>query len=213
MIHSHTACNFLHRANVRCATITALVFTLVTPNLNAQESPPSPPKFTPLPHPDLPKPIITELGLPLWLIITGVVIALLLVATVIWLLLHRGKAPIAPPALPLTRANQRLKELLAECQSLPPDEIGHRVSVIVRDYQAVCYAVPARYRTREELYENDKMPNSEMPHARFEPLAELCDRLAFAPAPSTTEQAETLIHSALDALDQESMPTNITAAT
>jgi hypothetical protein len=108
-------------------------------------------------------------------------------------------------------ARKRLGELLAECHSLPPDEVGHQVSVIVRDYQEARYAVPAPYRTREELYEKYTMTNNEKLRARFEPLAELCDRLAFAPAPSTAAQAEALIQSALDALDQESKPANMSA--
>lgn len=189
-----------------------VIIAMTAPYLSAQESPLSQPKLTPLPHPELPKPILTEPGLPLWLVVTGAAVAFLIVAVVVWLLLQRGHTPMKPPALPLTRARKRLSNLLAECRSLSPDEVGHRVSVIVRDYQEARYAVPAPYRTREELYEKSMMPSSEKMRARFEPLAELCDRLAFAPEPSTTAQAETLIQSALDALNQESMPANISAA-
>lgn len=211
MILSYSVTNFAARLKTRDVAWTCLAFALTVPNLSAQSSPPTQPKLTPLPHPDLPKPILTDPGLPLWLVIVGALVALLLIAVVVWLLLHRGHTPMQPPALPLARARKRLRALLAECHTLPPDEVGHQVSVIVRDYQEARYAVPAPYRTREELYEKNTMPHHEKLQARFEPLAELCDRLAFAPAPSTTAQAEALIQSALDALDQESKPANISA--
>lgn len=188
-----------------------LTFALVTSYLDAQESPLPQPPLIPLPHPELPKPILTEPGLPLWMIVSGAAVALLLVAFVIWLLLHRGDTPMKPPVLPLARARKRLHELLAEHSSLPPDEVGHRVSVIVRDYQQAGYSVPAPYRTREEIYEKNLTPNSGQLRTRFEPLAELCDRLAFAPAPTNSAQVEALIQSALDALDQESMHPHVSA--
>ena len=204
MIHRQKTSMILRRAIMRVVAWNCLAFAMAVTHAEAQQSPPAQPKLIPLPHPELPKPIITEPGLPLWLVATGAVAALLLVGIIIWLLMHRGRAPEAPKIPPLTRAKQRLKELLTECPTLPPDETGHRVSVIVRDYQEARYSVPAPYRTREELYEKNKLPADDRLRTRFEPLAALCDRLAFAPAPATTSQAEALVQSALDALQDES---------
>ncbi len=210
MFLSHSECHIIHRVKTRAWT--CLAFVWGTSMLSAQLSPPTQPKLTPLPHPELPKPTLTEPGLPLSLVTTGALVALLLAAAVVWLLMHRGHTRSAPPVLPLTRARNRLRKLLAEHARIQPDEVGHRVSVIVRDYQEARYAVPAPYRTREELYEKSTLPNNEKLRTRFEPLAELCDRLAFAPEPSTTAQAEALIHSAINAFDQESKHQNFPAA-
>lgn len=199
MTPSHSNSHILRRITTRLMT-----FAFLTPALMAQSLPSPAPELTPLPHPDLPKPVFTEPGLPLWMVVSGASAALVLAALVIWMLLHRGRAAARPPALPLARATERLNQLLAECPNIPPDEIAHRVSVIVRDYQKTRYAVPAPFRTREELYEKGAFTENETLRTRFEPLAEFCDRLAFAPAPSTTMQAETLIQTALDALSQES---------
>ena len=37
------------------------------------------------------------------------------------------------------------------------------------------------------------------------PLAALCDRIAFAPAPATVKEAEGLVNSAIQAMDQEAV--------
>lgn len=222
MMMHHSVTNFLRQFNARGAAgvfcprldrgkipllpffgCRMMIFAMTFSHLTAQESPLPQPKLKPLPHPDLPKPILTEPGLPLWIVIAISLIGVVLIAVVVTLLLHRRKASVVPPEMPLSRATQRLKQLLAECSSIPPDEVGHRVSVIVREYQQACYSVPAPYRTREELYKNSALTKDETLRARFEPLAEFCDRLAFAPAPSLTAQAEALIQSALDAMRLE----------
>ncbi len=165
---------------------------------------PGPPQPVPLPHPDLVPPSIPSPSPPLWLIISASVLGLLLLGLILWLLFRQpGGGAAAEAVPPLSRAQKRLQALLLECDTLPPDETAHRVSVILRDYQEGRYLVPAPYRTREELYEHGEFHTRDMIQKRFGPLATHSDRLAFAPAPVTKEEARVLVHDSIEALQQE----------
>jgi len=164
---------------------------------------PSGPTLTPLPHPDLPKPADLAQASPPWLFILCGVAAAMLFAVVIWMLFRsqaRKSAPIVPP---LTLAHRRLLELLAKAGELDPSETGHRVSMIVRDYQMGRYRVPAPFRTREELYDRHEFAADEERRGRFASVALTCDQIAFAPAPATRMEAESLVRSAIETLRHE----------
>lgn len=185
----------------RCASCVA-VLLLVAFGAMAQNMP-GVPQPVPLPHPDLIPPSIPAPGPPLWLIIGGSVVVLLLFALVIWILVKQPASSAAPATPPLSRAQKRLQELLLECDTLPPDDTAHRVSVILRDYQEGRYLVPAPYRTREELYEHGEFNTRDVVRKRFGPIATHSDRLAFAPLPATKEEARALVRESIEALQQE----------
>jgi hypothetical protein len=75
--------------------------------------------------------------------------------------------------------------------------------MIIREYQAARYAVPAPFRTREEIYEKTEALPGGPQRTRFAPLAMSCDRIAFAPSPTTPAEAEALVKSAVEALREE----------
>jgi hypothetical protein len=164
---------------------------------------PGPPEPVPLPHPDLAPPSIPAPGGPLWLIIGGSAVALVLFVLLLWLLFKQSAPATTSSTPPLSRAQKRLQELLLECDTLPPDETAHRVSMVLRDYQEGRYLVPAPYRTREELYEHGEFKTRDVVRQRFGPIATHSDRLAFAPVPATKEEARALVQESLDALQQE----------
>jgi hypothetical protein len=162
------------------------------------------PKPVPLPHPDLVPPQIPPPGPPLWILIAGVALVLLLTAFVVWILFKKKKLVPEPQPPPLSQAQKRLQALLLQCDALPPDETAHQVSVILRAYQERRYLIPAPYRTREELYDRGEFSVRGAARDRFSPIALLCDRLAFATVPATRAEARQLIQQSLDALQQES---------
>ena len=164
---------------------------------------PQQPGLPPLPHPDIaPPPEVVESSTD-WR--TPGIIALTIVVAVAGgiLLINKRPASHKPSGPPLDLAQQRLRALLKECAALPPAETGHRVSVIIRDYQEAKYALPAPYRTREEIYDAPSATVADTQHERFAPLALSCDELAFAPVPATHADAEALVKSAVEALRQE----------
>lgn len=160
--------------------------------------------LTPLPFPEIDEPVISEAGLPLWLLVGGGLVLLLLAGILILFLLFAKKPPVAVLVVPpLRRAMDRLQALFAQLDDLSPSDVGHEVSTILRDYQQERYAVPAPYLTSEELFGGDRPPVKPDVQERFSPLALVYDRLAFARIPSTRAEAETLVQAAVDALQEE----------
>jgi hypothetical protein len=124
-------------------------------------------------------------------------------ALVVWLLFLRKAAEPEEPVPPLKRALGRLDALQAELERVTPDELGHRVSVILRDYLQARYGVPAPYRTTQELYGDTAIQAREGLRDRFGPVAEFHDRLEFAPQPATQADCVKLIEDARRALRDE----------
>ncbi|MCE9520355.1 MAG: hypothetical protein K8R87_12485 [Verrucomicrobia bacterium] len=175
---------------------------VVASGIFAQHSP-AKPQLTPLPHPEVSAPIdISQYSSP-WLLILICTIAVILLAVVIWLLFRSQNYQTISHVPPLTLAQSRLLELLDKTEKLNPAETGHRVSVIMRDYQLGRYAVPAPFRTREELYDLSQFATDEERRARFASVAQTCDQIAFAPAPATKEEAQLLVHAAIETLRHE----------
>ncbi len=170
------------------------------------QSPPAAPKLTPLPHPDVPDPVDASQFSSPWLLIIFCAAAAVLFAIVIWMLFRKQNLKTRPKVPPLTLAHRRLLDLLDENENLDPSETGHRVSVIMRDYQMGRYAVPAPFRTREELYDMREFATDEERQERFASVALTCDEIAFAPAPATKTEAESLVKSAIETLHREVLP-------
>ena len=172
----------------------------------APQGQPGAPEPVPLPHPEIAPPVELPGGLPLWVVITGALLVLSLVALVVWLLFRPRPATATPPRQPIKTALKALRDLRASAGDLPPPEIGHRVSEVLRVYFMARYSVPALYLTTPELFPKWHAAESEIKRAwreRFEPLAGIYDEIAFAPQPATRAQAQSLIESAITKLEEE----------
>jgi hypothetical protein len=161
------------------------------------------PDLMPLPHPEIPPPAVPPAPESWWLLLAGILAAMLLVMLVVWLLFLRKSQASAEGVSPLKLALTRLGALQQELDHFPSYEIAHRVSVILRDYLQARYAVPAPYRTTQELYGERAIQARDGLRERFGPVAEFYDRLEFAPQPATRADSEMLIADALRALRDE----------
>lgn len=165
----------------------------------------------PLPHPDLPPPNAVPVPLPWWIGWVVGLFLLLLIGLVVWLLVRPKPVPATLQRQPWTTAFRALTELRGRYESLPPAEMGHRVSQVLRRYLAERYAIPAPARTTNEIFEGtpERQPGVPIPRAqglwreRFEPVARLCDDISFMPAPRTAEESAALIDDALARLQEE----------
>jgi hypothetical protein len=157
----------------------------------------------PLPHPQIAPPAVPPEPVSWWFLIAAVVAAVVLVTLLVWLLLMRKSSAQAEVVPPLKVALSRLDTLKLELDGLSPDEVGHRVSVILRDYLQARYGVPAPYRTTQELYGDSAIQAREGLRERFGPVADFYDRLEFAPQPATHADSATLIEEAVTALRDE----------
>lgn len=161
------------------------------------------PKLTPLPHPDIAEPALLEPGVAPWIIVLAVVGLAGLLALFVWLLFRKRPAIIPEQTPPLTLALEHMEKLRGQVDHLPPSELAHQVSVILRDYQFGRYSLPAPYRTSEELYGDQSTVQRTELKQRFGPIAAIYDRLEFAPVPATKGESLDLIEAAVQALREE----------
>jgi hypothetical protein len=133
----------------------------------------------------------------------GILMGLGLLALLVWYALL--PKPVRPPSLqaPLKRAMESLQSLRGRVQEMAPSEVAHDVSLIIRTYLQHSYAVPAPYRTTEEIYNSPAMSTREPLKHRFEPVAVFYDQVEFAPHPRTVADSEGLVDAALEALMEE----------
>ncbi|MDB6003411.1 MAG: hypothetical protein JWR15_398 [Prosthecobacter sp.] len=165
----------------------------------------------PLPHPDLPPPDSVELPPPWWIPWAAILLLGLLIALIIWLLVRPKEALPTPPRQPWSSAFRALTDLRARIQTIPPQDMSHRISQILRRYLQERYSVPAPARTTRELFDGtlDRLPGVPVPRAqglwreRFEPVAHLCDDISFMPSLRTEEESTMLIDQALARLQEE----------
>lgn len=165
----------------------------------------------PLPHPGLPLPDKVDLPPPWWIPWAACLALVLLTALVVFLLTRPKQTPAAPQRQPWSSAFKALNDLKARAQSIPPQDISHRVSQVLRRYLQERYAVPAPARTTNEIFEGtpDRLPGVPIPRSqgiwreRFEPVARLCDDISFMPAPRTHEESVVLIDQALERMQEE----------
>jgi hypothetical protein len=188
----------LHASGLVCAVV-GLVASRAQAQIQQREIP-----LTPLPFPEIDEPVLSDPGLPLWLLVGGAIGLLVLAGVLVWVLVFAKKPPVAVLVVPpLRKAMDRLQAVSDSLDDLSPADVGHEVSTILRDYQQERYAVPAPYLTSEELFGGDHPPVKPDVQGRFGPLAQVYDRLAFARIPATRAEAETLIHAAVEALQEE----------
>lgn len=171
------------------------------------------PPPTPLPYPELPPPDNVEMPPPWWLPWAAVLVLVMLIGLIIWLLPRPKQTPPAPPRQPWSSALRALNDLRARTRTVPPQEMSHRISQILRRYLHERYAVPAPARTTGEIFDNQPserpLPGAPVPRSqgpwreRFEPVARLCDDISFMPAPRTEEESIMLIDQALARLQEE----------
>ena len=161
------------------------------------------PKLMPLPHPEIGLPSVPAEAKPVGPVVAAVITAFLALAVLTWLLLRRST--VRPPALasPTKIALNRLIELRAESKKIPPAEIAGQVSIILREFQEAGFAVPAPYRTTEELYEGPQHAFEGVVKARFNPVAQVYDRLSFGAQPVTRTDALELIEKAMIAVSDD----------
>jgi len=190
---------------------------------SAHAQAPQAPPPQPLPHPELPPVPAPPVEIALWVwIVSGLLIALLL-GLVLWLLLRPRPLRPASPVNARQIALRALRTLHSESDSLPPPEIGHRVSVILRQYLENRYRIPAPYRTTPELFSPTAATTTERPVAttgllqlrpvptspppsivsQFAPLAEFWDQLSFAPSPATPAESRSLIELAILRIEED----------
>ncbi len=169
------------------------------------------PSAPPLPQPQLPPPDPVAVPPPWWIYWAAALLLVMLIGLVLWLLLRPKALPAAPVRQPWSSAFRALNDLKARIETIPPQDISHRVSYILRRYLQERYAVPAPARTTPEIFNGtqDRVPGVPVPRAqgvwreRFEPVARLCDNISFMPAPHTTQESVALIDEALARLQEE----------
>jgi hypothetical protein len=169
------------------------------------------PAAPPLPHPELPPPGSVELPPPWWIPWVIGLLLLLLIGLIVWLLVRPKPLPATPPRQPWSSAFRALNDLKARLAAIPPQDMSHRVSLVLRRYLLERYAVPAPARTTHEIFAGtqERLPSVPITRAhglwreRFEPVARLCDDISFMPAPHTNEESAALIDQALACLQEE----------
>jgi hypothetical protein len=160
-------------------------------------------ELKPLPHPEIAPPALPAEATSGWPLVLGGIVALGLLAVVVWLLFLRKSETTEQAMPPLKHALQRLEALRKLLDQLTTGEAAHEVSVILRDYLQARYAVPAPYRTSEELYNEAAIQARDGLRERFGPVAEFYDRLEFAPRTATRQDIEKLVEEAIKVLRDE----------
>ncbi|RBP36566.1 hypothetical protein DES53_1165 [Roseimicrobium gellanilyticum] len=167
--------------------------------------PGAPTQSVPLPHPDIaspefPSPTLT----PWWLVVGGIAMGLGLLALLVWYaFLPRSVRPPSLRHAPLKGAIDSMEALRRRVPEMAPSEVAHDVSLIIRMYLQQSYAVPAPYRTTEEIYRSAELSTREPLKNRFEPVAVFYDQVEFARHPRTVADSEGLVDAALEALREE----------
>ncbi len=199
-----------------------IISSIALAAVNGRAQMPGAPELQPLPHPKLPEVPAMPEGVALWVWIVSGLLAAAMFGLILWLLLRARPLQPAVSANPRQQTLRALRQLSAAAPSLGPAETGHRVSIILRQYLQDRYRIPAPCRTTPELFAAAKSPPPlpqtgttglfEIRPARaaapsapvlFAPLAELWDRLAFAPLPASTSEALALVETAIKRVEED----------
>ncbi len=172
---------------------------------------PSLPSAPPLPHTALPEARDVPPPPDWWLPWAIGLLVIVLLALIIWLLIKPKAATAIPARQPISSALRALADLRARVTLIPPTEMSHRVSQILRRYLSERYTVPATARTSKELFEGlrEFAPGVPIPRAegawkeRFAPVARLCDDISFMPTLHTPEESLALIDQATARIEEE----------
>jgi len=166
----------------------------------------------PLPHPDILPPVPVELSWPLWLVLVACAAVLGVLLLILWLFLGKKAPQGLPVKRPLKEALYAMKALRAKADVLPPSQIGHEVSEVLRRYYLERYGIPAPFKTSEELFPAGSLETEPLRRRawreRFESLAALYDSLSYAPLPATKAEALALVETALVKLEEERLHEN-----
>jgi hypothetical protein len=162
-----------------------------------------PPPLQPLPHPQLPEPVLVTPGLPWWIYAGAGVGILMLMGLVLWLLLRPQKARPLAPKQPWQTALNALRQLRDNASHIAPGEMGAKVSEVLRRYFLDRYNIPAPFRTTQEIFHRQELPPASQRLNRYAPLADLWDQLAFAPVPASTAEAGALVERAIAYLEED----------
>lgn len=165
----------------------------------AQQGPPP----QPLPHPELPAPVLVQPGPEWWVYAAAGLLVLVLLALVVWMLLRPAKKQAAPMKKPYTAAMKRMRDILDECPRQAPAKTAADVSETLRIYFLDRYKIPAPFRTSRELFEQGGIPATSLRLHKYAPLAELWDQLAFAPVPASHAEAADLVRKAISHLEED----------
>lgn len=169
------------------------------------------PAAPPLPHKALPE--MRDVPPPpvWWLPWVIGLLTLLLLGLIIWLILRPKPAAHIPARQPLSSTLRALSDLRSRVTSIPPSEMSHRISLILRRYLTERYAVPATARTTAEIFSHLRQFQAGVPvpraegawKERFAPVARLCDDMSFMPAPRTVDESMALVDLAIARVEEE----------
>jgi hypothetical protein len=125
----------------------------------------------------------------------------------------------APPTFPRREAAKALQALRTRAEFMPPADVAHEVSMILRRYLEQRLHIPATARTTPELFHGQApppptlqttghlqvrpIPNLPKVTAPFASLAEWWDQLAFAPTPASSSDAIQLVNTAIQRLEED----------
>lgn len=169
----------------------------------AQQAQPKGPPLQPLPHPELPTVELPPPGYPAWLYLAGAALVVALLALIIWLLMRPARGIPVEPKRPFQNALRALRDIHARAAAQKPGDTSAQVSAVLRTYFWERYHIPAPFRTTKELFRGDSIPATSQRLHRYQPLADLWDRLSFAPVPATAQEAVKLVEQALAHLEED----------
>jgi len=171
--------------------------------LFAQAQQPQGPPLQPLPHPELPDPSLVLPGPDLWVYIASGLLVLALTGLIVWLLFRPVKAITPPELKPWSSAMNHLRDILTQVSFKTPSQTAADVSETLRQYFLQRYKIPAPFRTSQELFQRHEIPPTSLRLQKYESLADIWDQLAFAPLPSSHEEAANLVKQAITYLEEE----------
>jgi hypothetical protein len=135
--------------------------------------------------------------LPPWVIVAGVLIALLLCGLLGWWIRRRWQRPKPQPS-PRERTLDLLQRISGEIETLSPYQFSIRVSDILRRYVTDQFQLPVTRQTSVEFLAalTKASPFSEDEKSLLEDFLNRCDLIKFARYDATTEDSRLLLEEA-----------------
>lgn len=135
--------------------------------------------------------------IPLWVIVCGVIAALVLCGLIGWWIRRRWQRPKPQPSA-RDRALALLDRISREIDTLSPYQFSIRVSDILRHYVTDQYRLPVTRQTSVEFLAalTKTSPFSEDEKSLLEDFLNRCDLIKFARYDATTEDSRLLLEEA-----------------
>jgi hypothetical protein len=135
--------------------------------------------------------------LPPWVIVAGILIALLLCGLLGWWIRRRWQRPKPQPS-PRERTLDLLQRISGEIETLSPYQFSIRVSDILRRYVTDQFQLPVTRQTSVEFLAalTKASPFSEDEKSLLEDFLNRCDLIKFARYDATTEDSRLLLEEA-----------------